>query len=238
MVSSPKEDRADLIIQMVNVTKEYPKQQVVALKDITISVAKGEFVFLTGKSGAGKSTMISLLFREELPSSGQIVVAGRSLARLNNWEMTVFRRNAGMIFQDSRLMADKTVFENVAFAMKVTERPWPEICRAVPEVLERVGLKDRGKHFPHQLSGGEQQRVAVARAIINKPLIVFADEPTGDLDPDTSNELMALLEEINREGTTIIMATHDRDIVNKMKKRVLVLHRGQLMGDKIGGWLL
>ncbi len=227
-----------MIIQMVNVCKEYPKQQVTALKDININVEKGEFVFLTGKSGAGKSTMISLLFREELPTNGQIVVAGRSLSRLSNKEITVFRRNVGMVFQDSRLMADKTVFENVAFAMKVIERPWAQICEEVPKVLERVGLKNREKHFPHQLSGGEQQRVAVARAIINKPLIVFADEPTGDLDPDTSRELMGLLQEINAAGTTIIMATHDKEIVNRMQRRVLVLQHGQLVDDQVGGWLL
>ncbi len=227
-----------MIIQMVNVDRIYKKQNVVALKNINLAIDKGEFVFLTGASGAGKSTMIRLLFREELATSGQVIVAGRSLSRLSSKETVIFRRNVGMVFQDSRLLDDKTVEENVAFAMRVIERPKKEIDKKVPEILERVGLKDRLKHFPHQLSGGEKQRVAVARAIINDPIILFADEPTGNLDPDTSEELMELLREINDSGTTIIMATHDRNLVDTMQKRVLVLEKGRLISDRIGGWSL
>lgn len=227
-----------MIIQMVNVDRIYKKQNVVALKNINLAIDKGEFVFLTGASGAGKSTMIRLLFREELATSGQVIVAGRSLSRLSPKETVIFRRNVGMVFQDSRLLEDKTVEENVAFAMRVIERPKKEIDKKVPEILERVGLKDRLKHFPHQLSGGEKQRVAVARAIINDPIILFADEPTGNLDPDTSEELMELLREINDSGTTIIMATHDRNLVDTMQKRVLVLEKGRLISDRIGGWSL
>jgi cell division transport system ATP-binding protein len=227
-----------LIIQMVNVDRIYKKQNVVALKNINLAIDKGEFVFLTGASGAGKSTMIRLLFREELATSGQVIVAGRSLSRLSSKETVIFRRNVGMVFQDSRLLEDKTVEENVAFAMRVIERPKKEIDKKVPEILERVGLKNRLKHFPHQLSGGEKQRVAVARAIINDPIILFADEPTGNLDPDTSEELMELLREINDSGTTIIMATHDRNLVDTMQKRVLVLEKGRLISDRIGGWSL
>ena len=227
-----------MIIQMVNVDRIYKKQNVVALKNINLAIDKGEFVFLTGASGAGKSTMIRLLFREELATSGQVIVAGRSLSRLSSKETVIFRRNVGMVFQDSRLLDDKTVEENVAFAMRVIERPKKEIDKKVPEILERVGLKDRLKHFPHQLSGGEKQRVAVARAITNDPIILFADEPTGNLDPDTSEELMELLREINDSGTTIIMATHDRNLVDTMQKRVLVLEKGRLISDRIGGWSL
>lgn len=227
-----------MIIQMVNVDRIYKKQNVTALKGINLAIDKGEFVFLTGASGAGKSTMIRLLFREELATSGQVIVAGRSLSRLSAKETVIFRRNVGMVFQDSRLLEDKTVEENVAFAMRVIERPKKEIDKKVPEILERVGLKDRMKHFPHQLSGGEKQRVAVARAIINDPIILFADEPTGNLDPDTSEELMELLREINDSGTTIIMATHDRNLVDTMQKRVLVLEKGRLISDRIGGWSL
>lgn len=227
-----------MIIQMVNVDRIYKKQNVVALQNINLAIDKGEFVFLTGASGAGKSTMIRLLFREELATSGQVIVAGRSLSRLSAKETVIFRRNVGMVFQDSRLLEDKTVEENVAFAMRVIERPKKEIDKKVPEILERVGLRDRMKHFPHQLSGGEKQRVAVARAIINDPIILFADEPTGNLDPDTSEELMELLREINDSGTTIIMATHDRNLVDTMQKRVLVLEKGRLISDRIGGWSL
>ncbi len=227
-----------MIIQMVNVDRIYKKQNVTALKGINLAIDKGEFVFLTGASGAGKSTMIRLLFREELATSGQVIVAGRSLSRLSAKETVIFRRNVGMVFQDSRLLEDKTVEENVAFAMRVIERPKKEIDKKVPEILERVGLRDRMKHFPHQLSGGEKQRVAVARAIINDPIILFADEPTGNLDPDTSEELMELLREINDSGTTIIMATHDRNLVDTMQKRVLVLEKGRLISDRIGGWSL
>jgi len=225
------------MISMVNVTKVYDKGKP-ALDDINLSVEKGEFVFLTGQSGAGKSTLIKLLFRQVMPDTGQIFIANRSIIRLSKKDTVLLRRNTGVVFQDFRLMDNKTVFENVAFAMKVLEYPWPDIKKKVPEVLEMMGIADKAKDFPRQLSGGEQQRVALARAIINRPPILLADEPTGNIDPDTSDELMAIFQKINDEGTTIIMATHDKRIVNVMGKRVLALKHGQLIGDAVGGWLL
>ena len=225
------------LIQTVNLCKRY-KNGITALQDITLNVFPGEFVFLTGKSGAGKSTLIRLLFREELPSSGQILISGRSVIRLSKRDIIRLRRNTGVIFQDFRLMERNNVFDNVAFALKAVERPWREIKRRVPAVLERVGLAGREKENVMHLSGGEQQRVAVARAIINNPLILFADEPTGDLDPGTSDELMQLFLEINAEGTTMVMATHDKAIVDKMQRRVLALDNGRLINDNVGGWTL
>ena len=226
-----------MIIQMTNVCKKYEKGKA-ALNDINIEIQKGEFIFLTGQSGAGKSTMIKLLFREILPDEGQIFVANRSINRLNNVEVVRLRRNTGVVFQDFRLMETKTVFENVAFAMKAIEEPWFLIKRRVPEVLEKMGIGDKADSFPRQLSGGEQQRVALARAVINRPMIILADEPTGNLDPDTSDDLMNIFSQINAEGTTIIMATHDKRIVNEKRKRVLALKGGELVGDAGGGWLL
>lgn len=225
------------LIQTVNVSKSY-KNGVTAISDISLTVNQGEFVFLTGKSGAGKSTLIRLLFREELPTSGQILISGRSIIRLSKRDIIRLRRNTGVIFQDFRLMERNNVFDNVAFALKAVERPWVEIKRRVPEVLERVGLAGREKENVMHLSGGEQQRVAVARAIVNNPLIVFADEPTGDLDPQTSDELMRLFMDINAEGTTMVMATHDKLIVDGLRKRVLVLENGHLISDSVGGWAL
>ncbi|MCL1816762.1 MAG: ATP-binding cassette domain-containing protein [Clostridiales bacterium] len=225
------------LIQTVNLCKNY-KNGVIALLDIAIAVFPGEFVFLTGKSGAGKSTLIRLLFREEAPSSGQILISGRSINRLSKRDTIRLRRNTGVIFQDFRLMERNNVFDNVAFALKAVERPWREIKRRVPAVLERVGLNGREKENVMHLSGGEQQRVAVARAIVNNPLILFADEPTGDLDPHTSEELMKLFLEINSEGTTMVMATHDSAIVDKLQKRVVVLENGRLSYDSVGGWTL
>ena len=223
-----------MLIQTFNVGKTY-KNGIAALTDITLNIDYGEFVFLTGVSGAGKSTLIRLLFREEPPTAGQIMIGGRSVTRLTVPEMVRLRRNTGVVYQDFRLMEKGTVFDNVSFALKAVERPWKEIRRRVPEVLERVGLSGREKDHVMNLSGGEQQRVAVARAIINNPLILFADEPTGDLDPKTSAELMELFDEINREGTTIVMATHDQIIVDRMQKRVLTLESGHLIGDTVGG---
>ena len=226
-----------MLIQAINICKKY-KNGLVALVDINVSIEKGEFVFLTGNSGAGKSTLIKLFFREDLPSSGQLLIGGRNVARLGHRERVVLRRNTGVVFQDFRLMERGTVFENISFAMKAVERPWKEIRQRVPDIIERVGLKGREKDLVNHLSGGEQQRVAVARALINQPLILFADEPTGDLDPDTSNELMKLFCEINVAGTTIVMATHNRDIVNEMNKRVLTLSSGRIISDVVGGWSL
>jgi cell division transport system ATP-binding protein len=226
-----------MIIQTVNLCKRY-KNGITALHNITLDIERGEFVFLTGQSGAGKSTLIRLLFREEMPTSGQIIVGGRSILRLSSRDTVLLRRNTGVIFQDFRLMEKNTVFDNVSFAMKAVERPPDEIARRVPKVLERVGLLKRADDIVETLSGGEQQRVAVARAIINNPLIIFADEPTGDLDPKTSAELMLLLSEINQEGTTIVMATHDKNIVDAMQKRVITLSGGRMISDAVGGFQL
>ena len=225
------------MIDMANVFKTYDGGNL-ALKDITLHVDNGEFVYLTGQSGAGKSTLIKLLFREVLPDSGQIFIAGRSIIRLNNRETVKLRRNTGVVFQDFRLMENRTVFENVAFALKVLEYPWNEVKEIVPQVLKRLKIADKANAFPRQLSGGEQQRVAFARAVINNPPIILADEPTGNLDPDTSDELMNLFQEFNDEGATVIMATHDKRIVNDTHKRVIALRKGEIIGDHIGGWLL
>ena len=225
------------MIDMANVFKTYDGGNL-ALKDITLHVDNGEFVYLTGQSGAGKSTLLKLLFREVLPDSGQIFIAGRSIIRLNNRETVKLRRNTGVVFQDFRLMENKTVFENVAFALKVLEYPWNEVKEIVPQVLKRLKIADKANAFPRQLSGGEQQRVAFARAVINNPPIILADEPTGNLDPDTSDELMNLFQEFNDEGATVIMATHDKRIVNDTHKRVIALRKGEIIGDHIGGWLL
>lgn len=223
-----------MLIQMAGVSKSY-RNGVAALEDININIEKGEFVFLIGQSGAGKTTFIRLLFREELPTRGQIMVGGRSLCRLSPKELAILRRNIGIVFQDFRLLPDLTVYENVAFALRVIESPRQFILERVPQVLEMVGLGHKEKSYPDQLSGGEQQRVAVARAIVNNPLVLIADEPTGNLDPETSRELMTLLEEINEAGTTILVATHARDLVDIMKKRVLVLEEGKLIRDDLGG---
>ena len=218
------------LIQFFNVTKIY-KGDIYALKDVTVKIDKGEFVFLVGPSGAGKTTFIRLLFREELPTKGQILIAGRSITRLRPKEIPFLRRNIGVVFQDFRLLPDRTVYENVAFALQVLEVPPKEIKARVEEVLAQVGLSGRAHLFPHQLSGGEQQRTAIARAIVNKPRILVADEPTGNLDPVTSREIISLLLDINRLGTTVIMATHAWDIVNSLKKRVIALDKGRLVRD-------
>lgn len=222
-----------MLIQTINLGKIY-KNGIIALSDINLSVDFGEFVFLTGASGAGKSTLIRLLFREESPTAGQILIGGRSVMRLARQEVVRLRRNTGVVFQDFRLMEKSTVFDNVAFALKAVERPWAEIKQRVPAVLERVGLAGRENDNVMHLSGGEQQRVSVARAIINNPLILFADEPTGDLDPRTSEELIKLFLDINAEGTTIVMATHDKTIVDSLNKRVLTLSQGRLICDEVG----
>ncbi|MBQ2698995.1 MAG: cell division ATP-binding protein FtsE [Firmicutes bacterium] len=225
------------MIQTVDLCKTY-KNGLEALHNINLSIEPGEFVFLTGESGAGKSTLIKLLFREQQPTSGFIMISGKNINRLGRKDVVRLRRNTGVVFQDFRLMENSNVFDNVAFALKAVERPWEEIKTRVPEVLEWVGLAGREKENVMHLSGGEQQRVAVARAIINDPLILFADEPTGDLDPNTSAELMKLFEQINAAGTTVVMATHDQDIVEKMQKRVITLRKGRLVNDAIGGFSL
>ena len=226
------------VIKMINVCKTYEKGDAMALQNVTLHIEPGEFVFLTGQSGAGKSTLIKLLFREVLPDAGQIFIANRSIIRLSNKETVKLRRNTGVVFQDFRLMENKTVFENVAFVMKALEFPWNEIKQRVPEVLEQLGIGHKANSFPRQLSGGEQQRVALARAIINNPPILLADEPTGNLDPDTSDELMQIFKAINQAGTTIVMATHDKNLVNATQTRVIALKKGHIVGDAVGGWLL
>lgn len=222
------------MIQLYNLSKTYPNG-VVALSEVDLHIAKGDFVFLVGPSGAGKSSLMKLVIRQELPTSGQILVGGRNVSRLRSHEVPYLRRRVGVIFQDFKLLPDKTVCENVAFALEVTEASPEEVKRRVPAVLELVGLSDKAEVYPHELSGGQQQRVSTARAIVNNPLVLLADEPTGNLDPETSWGIMDLLEEINRRGTTIVMATHNKDIVNRMRKRVVAIEKGKIVRDEERG---
>jgi cell division transport system ATP-binding protein len=198
-------------------------------------VQKGEFVFLVGPSGSGKSTFLRLLLREEMASDGRIVVAGRDISRLSHWKVPQLRRNIGTIFQDFKLLPTKTVYENVAFAMEVIGRPRNVIRTQVPQVLDLVGLAKKAGRFPNELSGGEQQRVSIARAFVNHPPLLVCDEPTGNLDPDTSVGIMQLLYRINRAGTTVLMVTHDREMVDKMRKRVIALEGGRIARDERRG---
>jgi cell division transport system ATP-binding protein len=221
------------MIKLDNVSKIY--HEVAALQDVSVEVTKGEFVFVVGPSGSGKSTLIKLLIREEQPSSGEIFVAGKNIGQLSSWKVPYLRRNVGTVFQDFKLLRDKTVFEQVAFALEVIGKPKHVINARVPEILELVGLRDRMTHYPNQLSGGEQQRVAVARAFVNRPLIMLADEPTGNLDPQTSVDIMKLLDRINRLGTTVVMATHDNAIVDAMRRRVIELVGGKVIRDQARG---
>lgn len=222
------------MIQMYNVTKVY-LSQIQALVDVTLRIGKGEFVFLVGASGAGKSSFIKLLLREEMPTRGQIFVAGKSLVRMRQQDVPYHRRNIGVIFQDFRLLPNYTVFENVAFALRVVEVPPREIPGRVKEVLSLVGLEGKENLYPEWLSGGEQQRVAIARAVVNRPAIVLADEPTGNLDLDIAWEIMKLLMEINRRGTTIVMATHAKEIVDRMRQRVIAIENGRVVRDEKRG---
>ena len=223
-----------LMIHMKNVTKVY-ENGAVALNNINVDIRKGEFVFLVGSSGAGKSTFIKMLFREVLPTSGILTVNGRDVIRMANKEVPYLRRSLGVIFQDYRLLPEKTVYENISFAMQVIEAPRRLMQRSVNSVLYIVGLRDKYKCFPHQLSGGEQQRVAIARAIVNNPSIVIADEPTGNLDPETSWGIMDIFQRINAAGTTIVMATHDKTIVDAMQRRVIAIEDGQIVRDEAQG---
>lgn len=219
---------------MREVTKVYPNK-VVALDRVNIDIEKGEFVFIVGASGAGKSTFIKLLMREELPTSGDILVNGKNVVKMRSSEVPYLRRGLGVIFQDYRLLPDKTVFENVAFAMQVIEAPKKLMQRSVNTVLDIVGLSGKYKNFPSELSGGEQQRVAIARAIVNDPAIVIADEPTGNLDPETSWDIMDIFKRINASGTTIVMATHDKTIVDAMRLRVIAIEDGKIVRDEARG---
>jgi cell division transport system ATP-binding protein len=218
------------LIRINNVTKQY-KNGVTAILDLDLKIKKGDFVFVIGSSGSGKSTLIKMLYREEKPTKGQIILGGLDVAKLRNGKVYKLRRKLGVVFQDFKLLPKLTVYENVAFALEVLGMKKEEIRVKVLRVLELVGLKSKAKNYPEQLSGGEQQRVAIARAIVNEPKLVICDEPTGNLDPDTSMEIMKVLEEINTLGTTIIMATHDREIVNKLKKRVITLDAGRIIKD-------
>ena len=222
------------MIRLENVTKTY-KGSTVAIRDLSIEIEKGEFVFLVGSSGSGKTTFLRLLLREELPTNGRIIEAGRDIVALPKWRVPFLRRNIGCVFQDFRLLPNKTVFENVAFALEVIGRPKNVVRSQVPQVLELVGLGLKHESLPGELSGGEQQRVAVARAFVNRPLILLADEPTGNLDPSTSEGIMSLLDRINRTGTTVVMATHDKALVDRMRRRVLELDHGTLVRDQARG---
>lgn len=219
---------------MAGISKIYGNGSV-ALSDITVNIDKGDFVFVVGPSGAGKSTFIKLIFREELPTSGDLTVGEFDIVAMNPAEVPYLRRGLGIVFQDFRLLPNKTVYENVAFAMEVIEAPRREIQKRVHHVLDLVGLKHKARTYPAHLSGGEQQRVAIARAIVNNPLVVIADEPTGNLDPDTSWDIMMIFERINRAGTTIVMATHDKPVVDAMKKRVIAIEQGRIVRDQQGG---
>lgn len=220
-----------------NVNKIYDNTNVQALYDVNLQIEKGEFVFLVGHSGAGKSTLIKLITAEEAPTSGRIVINNINVSGIKSKKIPYYRRTLGMVFQDFRLLDNKTVIENVAFAMRVVGATNRQIRRRAPEVLARVGLSGKARFLPTQLSGGEQQRVAIARALANNPGIIIADEPTGNLDPETSREIMKYLEEINRSGTTVIVATHDRDIVNSFHKRVIEVVGGEIVrDDERGGY--
>ena len=223
-----------LMIHMKDISKIY-ENGAVALSHVNIDIEKGEFVFIVGASGAGKSTFIKLLLREALPTAGTLFVNGHDIVHLHRKEVPYLRRGMGVIFQDYRLLPDKTVFENVAFAMQVIEAPRRTMQRSVNSVLDVVGLREKYKCFPSQLSGGEQQRVAIARAIVNDPAIVIADEPTGNLDPETSWDIMDIFKRINSSGTTIVMATHDKTIVDTMKKRVIAIEDGNIVRDEVRG---
>jgi cell division transport system ATP-binding protein len=223
------------VIFFNNVTKQYDNGTI-ALDNINFFIDKGEFVFIVGSSGAGKSTITKLILCEEKPTSGTILINGIDVGGLKHREMPYYRRQLGMVFQDFRLLPNKTVYDNIAFAMQVRGATNREIRRAVPNVLSMVGLSGKAKVRPHELSGGEQQRVALARAMVNNPPVLIADEPTGNLDPATADGIMQLLEDINKRGTTVLTVTHAKDIVNKMKKRVVEISNGKIIRDEVGGY--
>jgi cell division transport system ATP-binding protein len=223
------------LIELRAVTKVYPANPKPALSNISVEIARGEFAFLVGTSGSGKSTFLRLLLREELPTTGSVHIAGRDITRLSSWKVPAMRRQIGCVFQDFRLLPDRTVFANVAFASESIGRPGSMIRKLVPEVLELVGLAGKEERMPGELSGGEQQRVAIARAFINRPVMLLCDEPTGNLDPATAVGIMRLLDRINRAGTTVVMATHNADIVDAMRRRVIELDSGLLMRDQQRG---
>ncbi len=223
------------MISLQRVSKIY-KNDVTALDDVSLEIEKGEFVFVVGPSGSGKSTTMRLLTREDEPTAGEVYVAGKNLSRLSAWAgVPKLRRNIGSVFQDFKLLQDKTVFENTAFALEVIGKPKHVIDQRVPEILEYVGLGEKLNSYPDELSGGEQQRVSIARACVNRPLVLLADEPTGNLDPNTSVDIMRLLDKVNKIGTTVVMATHDQAIVDAMRKRVIELDKGKVVRDQSRG---
>ena len=225
------------MITLENVSKSYAKGQP-ALNDVSLHIDKGEFVFIVGNSGSGKSTLIKLLLKELEPTSGTIIVNDQNLGKMKRRKVPKYRRGVGVVFQDFRLLKDRNVYENVAFAQRVIERPNRVIKKRVPEILTLVGLAEKYKSFPRELSGGEQQRVALARALVNRPNILLANEPTGNLDPKNSLEIMKLLEEINERGTTVLVVTHNREIVNSFRKRVITMRKGVIVSDEEeGGYL-
>lgn len=234
MALSPRKKKKlmedDEVIVMENVSKSY-QSGVPALSNVNLRIKKGEFVFVVGDSGSGKSTFIKLLLRELIPTEGNLYVLNYNLNKIKHRKIPKFRRNLGVVFQDFRLLKDRNVYENVAFAQRIVEVPGSQIRKNVPKVLATVGLAGKYKAKPGKLSGGEQQRVAIARALVNRPTILLADEPTGNLDPNNSMEIMKLLEEINNAGTTVIMVTHNKDIVNAMQKRVITLRKGVVVSD-------
>ncbi|RII43021.1 cell division ATP-binding protein FtsE [Galactobacter valiniphilus] len=223
------------MIRFDHVTKVYDAPDKPALNGVDLEVDRGDFAFLVGASGSGKSTFIRLVLREERATRGSVHVAGTNVDALASWKVPRLRRNIGVVFQDFRLLPQKTVFANVAFAMQVIGKSRAMIKETVPQVLETVGLREKAGRLPHELSGGEQQRVAIARAVVNRPAILLADEPTGNLDPETSRGIMEILETINQNGTTVVMATHDDEIVNRMRKRVIELDHGKVIRDERGG---
>lgn len=222
------------LIELKNVSKQYANG-VQALTNVNLKIEKGDFAFLVGPSGAGKSTFIKMLLKEEEPSEGKIFLDNKDITKVSRRKVPFIRRNLGVIFQDFRLLPNKTVFENVAFAMEIVEASTKDIRRQVPMVLGMVGLSERANNYPHQLSGGERQRVSIARAIVNNPAILIADEPTGNLDPETAWEIMKVLRQINRRGTTILMVTHAKDIVDVMQQRVIALEKGRIIRDEAKG---
>ncbi|MEY3072936.1 MAG: cell division ATP-binding protein FtsE [Actinomycetota bacterium] len=226
------------MIRLENVTKTFRRGrdgEVTALDDVTVEVTKGEFVFVVGPSGSGKSTLMRLLTREQRPDTGEVWVSGKNLQKLRSWKVPLLRREIGYVYQDFKLLPTKTVRENVAFALEVIGRRRQEIAERIPEVLDLVGLTEKADALPHELSGGQQQRVSVARAFVNNPRLLLADEPTGNLDPGTSVEIMKLLDRINRTGTTVVMATHDQQIVDSMRRRVVELEDGRVVRDQTRG---
>ena len=223
------------IIALDDVSKQY-QTGVDALKHVTLQIENGEFVFIVGKSGSGKSTFIKLLLKELDPTSGKLYIAGRLVNKLKRKQVPLYRRNIGVVFQDFRLLKDRTVFENIAFAQRIIGRSKREMIRNVTTMLTIVGLTDKADAYPNELSGGEQQRVAIARAMVNKPVILLADEPTGNLDPENSWEIMNLLQQMHDLGTTVLVVSHNEDIVNKMQKRVVTLKHGEIISDQEGGY--